>query len=389
MANQGSTHKILQRTGESRSFESYESLHKYCSHYGSKHYREFTANILVGATDGAGTAKAVASSTAVTEKGKTELTLVAASDVHDDALNNAIITVYYYTSAGVKYTATATLTSGATDTEVAFTKTVAGTAVTDFYCFNQDDHGPVVGAVTYGSAVVSSAVSAARNICVGITGLVAGIADPELCYAHINATKYYPLLADIYGQGQIWGEREADTAGDDTAVTTLEYITPWGEVKTATCTNTTTHSDIIRYIDADTTQVGDYYRTRTLTISFAPTKAHHVCDHDGATHYAVIEAAANCSCHVTYTALASAIECHIGEIHAGWSSLTGLCTLKLTYTPFGTSLEQTRTWQFYHDQVIKINERLAALTDVAMTVADDTGDAGIANVDVCYIEAGV
>jgi hypothetical protein len=279
MANQGSTHKILQRTGESRSFESYEALHKYCNHNGSKHYREYTHNCTPTATDGAGTVKAVASSTDVTNKGTpTGLTIVAACDA-DTAANRAMnVYIKYISILGAKKEAQCTLGANAT-TETALT--VSGVAVTDFLCFNQEDYGPVSGAATYGSCVTCSvALGAVTNLCIGVTGVVAGIADPDICYAHINTTKVYPLLADIYGVGSIWGEREADTEGDDGLVDTIEYATFYGAVKTATCTTTTTHTAIIRYIDASGCYVGDFFRVRTLSTTAALVKAHHVCDHD-------------------------------------------------------------------------------------------------------------
>ena len=70
----------------------------------------------------------------------------------------------------------------------------------------------------------------------------------------------------------------------------------------------------------------------------------------------------------------------------GWSSLTGLGTVKITYTPYGSTAAITITRQFYHNDIFKINQRLEPLSDVSMTVQDDTGDAGILTAEVGYIE---
>ena len=216
MAKQGNVHRILSRDDESRSFESYESLHKYCNRNGSKKFREYLNNCMPTATDAAGTAKAVASSTAVTNKGSTPLTLICACDADTPANRAMRVDIHYYTITKVKKDAYATTAGNATN-EVAFHDAETGlVAVTDFYCFNQDDYGPVVAATTYGYCVKAAvAIGAVTNLCIGVAGAVAGIADPEICFAHVNTNKVYPLLADVYGVGQIWGERQADDVGDD------------------------------------------------------------------------------------------------------------------------------------------------------------------------------
>jgi hypothetical protein len=389
MAIQGATKRILNAgTEEGRSFESFESLHKFCNRNGSKKMREYLANCTPTATDAAGTAKAVASSTAVANKSVATKTLVAACDADTPAMRAMHIHVMYFNTSGVKKEAHCTLGANAT-TETAFTDVTTGTAVTDFYCFNTDDYGSISSAPTYASCIVAGvALGAVTNLCVGITGLVAGIADPDICFGHVNTTKVYPLLADLYGQGHIWEEREADDVADDSLVQTITYLTPWGELKTATVTTTATHTDIIRFIKADLSYVSDFYRIRTYESTQAFVKAHHICDHDGATHYAVIEALAMLSCHTSFMAIGEAYgQSFIGEVEMGASSLTGLTTVKITYTPFGSAIAITITRQFYHNNTWKVNQRLAPLSNVSMTVQDDTGDLTILTAEVPYVEA--
>ena len=390
MVNQGFSKQILQRgTEEGRSFEDYQSLHKYCSQKGSKTFREYIANCAPTTTDGGGTAKAIASSTAVTNKGKAETELWGACDA-DTAANRLMkATVHYFDADGNKHNAKITL-GAAADTVTQFVDAETGLiGVSDFYCFNQEDYGKDSLAPTYGKCIETEvAIGAATNFIVGIqAGLIAGIADPEIAFAHINTTKVNPLLADIYGVGSIWGEREADDTSDDSLVTTITYNTPWSsELKTATCTNTTTHTAIIRYVDADGTYVGNFYRVRNLITTKILIKAHHVVDHDGATHYAVIEALNNISCHTSFYSMSADIESYIGYVKAGWSTLTDVAIIKISYVPFGSTIAvvKQRTFEFNID--IQINERLAPNTPVSLTIEDGAVGAGLVDVDITYIE---
>lgn len=386
MANQGYTHRIIKKgSEEGRSFEDYGSLHRYASFHGSKKFREYIANCTPTVTDGGGTAKAVASSTAVSDKGKTELTLVLAADTDDVEYDGQSVIIYYQNAAGDSKAASAAYNVANSTTEVAFTDLATGlVAVADFYCFDQDKYG-------VGTCVISSVVAqAGDNICIGITGLVAGIADPEICFAHINAAKDVPLLADIYGVGSIWGEREADDTDDDALVSSIIYLTPAGKLKEATCTNTTTHTTIIRYVDENGAYVGDFYRVRILETTQNLVKAHHVCDHDGATHYAVIEALSHVSCHTSYFACKeSDCESYLGMIYCGWSITTDTCTIKITYTPYGDTIGHVRQRIFKLSQFIQINERLAPATEVTMTIQDSGVAAGLCTVEALYIDVSL
>jgi len=381
MANQGFTHQIKNNGDGGRSFEDYSSLHKYASRNGSKKFREYMANCQPTATDGAGTPKAVASSTAVTQIGKTELTLVLAADTDDIAYDFESVIVHYITAAGVKKTCSAAYNVANSTTEVAFTDINTGLiAVIDFYCFNQEDYAD-------GLCVVSSiAAEAGDNICIGITGVVAGIADAEICFAHINTLKTSPLLADIYGVGSIYGERESDDAADDDLEQELYYVTPWGDIKEAFCTNTTTHTDIIRYVDENGVFVCDFYHIRELETTQTLVKAHHLCNDDGTKHHAVIEALAHTSCHTSFYALGSDKESYIGKIYVGWSINNNTVTIKVTYTPYGDATPHTRIRTLsYFDSGIDINERLAPLSLVTMTI-EDGGAAGIATIEAMYLD---
>lgn len=390
MATSGFGMRILQGSGEGRSFESYESLHKFVNRNGTKHAREYLNVVNSLASGGAGADIVVQSdTTATTDKAAGGATLVLASDTNDNAYDGQTVTVYYISSTdGSSKACRATFNAADSTTEVAFTDLATGLVpVTDFECFDVKNYGPVSGAATYSSAVYCSvAVQAGDNVCIGITGLVAGIADPDICYAHINATKQYPLITDCYGVGNVFGARESDAAGDDDNTQTLVYLTKWGEEKTATQANTATHTDIIQYVDADGDYVNDFYRVRTLESDGLLTKAHHLCDWDNATQYAVIEAVQSQMSNTNYMALGSAYgESYIGEIVCGWSIITDTVTVTVIFQPYGSPYLQImkRTLggagKGPASEVIPINMRLEPCSVVQIQIADGAVASGLFN----------
>lgn len=349
-------------------YSDYMSLKRYLEQqYGSDLIRLHDTKI-----SQAGTAGAVeleeASSETIAQIGKTELTLVLAADTNDNAYDSETVTVHYLDADGDSHEAIATYTEADSTTEVAFYDAETGlVAVTDFYCFDP----------AYGTLAVVSSVAAQTgdNICIGITGLVAGIADPTLCYAVIAAAATSPVAAKMFGVGSLWGTTKTNQA-DVGYIETLEYITPWGEIKSANYTvpadgSMPTHFSSLVHTGY---YVSDFYRMRDLSLDHTSLDEMLLVSYDEATVYGVIPVGADHAVFTRYMVPADA-EAYLAKM-CGFVAVNVDLTLVVTYTPYGkvTAVAQS----FYLPQLNPFDVepliQLEPLTEVSMTIIGNTAN---------------
>lgn len=315
----------------------------------------------------------------ISQKGKTELTLVMASDTDDNAYDTKTVTIHYRTAAGTAKTAVATFNAANSTTEVAFVP-----AVTDFYCWDLISY-------TAATVIVSSvAVQAGDNVYIGTTGLTA-----EIRYATIAAAATYPVHTTLFGVGHIWGAEETNTAGDVGKVITLSYYTPWGLVRTASFTLAADTTTIQRLVNTDTSLVVcDFYRLRSMTTTAAAGK--YICiAHDADklagtaaldTFYGVIEEGYHESMHTAYLSRYNC-DCWLSMICCNNAVATNIDTyLKLTYTPYGDTVAHVCMIALSNNNVSKIEPmlQLAEATDVKFEIKGNLSDNTF---DIHFIEA--
>ena len=304
-------------------------------------------------------------------KGKTGLTLVVASDVNDNAYDTHTVHIRYITTTGTKGYCSAIYDPTATTTEVAFTDDATGLIpVTDFYMPDTETYGTL--------AVVSSvAVQAGDNVCIGVTGVVAGIADPDICFIKILAAATSPTLANCHGVGSLWGRSETDHLDCYGSIMTMDYVTPWGlVVEGATCTidGANSETEIKWFKSNGTDYVMDYYRTRTLSIDVAGTTNTHslqICDYDNAAIYGVIE-------ELLYEAYFSRYMCPVGRdawfAHFCISQAIATvldCYMTITITsPYGETSSHTCDISIPNNAISQVDPlfRLAELSEISFTV---------------------
>ena len=318
--------------------------------------------------------------------GKAGLTLVMASDVNDNAYDDQTVHIRYITTSGTKGYCYATFDGTASTTEVAFVDVATGlVAVTDFYMPDTETYGTL-------AVVCSVAVQAGDNVCIGITGCVAGIADPNLTYIKILAAATSPTLANCHGVGSLWGRTATTHATLYGAILTLDYITPWGTVvEGATCTldgsNTTTE---VKFLKADgTNYVMDYYRTRNLSTNVPGTTTSHeirICDFDCAAQYGVIEELLYRSVHTRYMVPKSSThKAWLGRIRGTVG--TAIVTLAITLTPEGGK-EFTYSYAIPFPYIFNLDVPIACalepLSEVTVTI---NGNLSIFVGDLIIIES--
>ncbi len=192
-----------------RNFENYDIMHKHLNLvYGElakEHkfmYSQLTTDTAVEVQNPAGET--------IAQIGKTEVTLQLTCATADEAThNNKVFTLVYKNAAGVVKTCTATGTATLFNTPVNFTP-----ACNDFYC-----------ALSF----TASADFDTRDI---YAKVAAGAV-----YATISAagTVLTATDAQLKGVGSITIKQKTDqVATDGGSEITLDYLTPWGELKSAT-----------------------------------------------------------------------------------------------------------------------------------------------------------
>lgn len=305
----------------------------------------------------------------LSQKGKVELTLVVAgdTDVGADTLHGAVVTMHYFTSAGVAKTDTATLNNTAT-TEVA--------CMADFYCWD------LINYTASTVITISIVVPAGVNIYIGTTGMVA---NAEIRYATIAAAATYPVHTTLFGVGHIWGAEETNTAGDVGKVITLTYCTPWGLIRTASITLAADTTTIVRFVNTDTSLVVcDFYRLRSLettgTLGKYVTIAHDADKLVGTAvfdvFYGVIEEGYHESMHTAYFSPVDRA-CWLTQICCNNSVATNIDTyLKLTYTPVGETVAHVCLIALPNNTVSKVEPmlQLAEATDVKFEIKGNVSD---------------
>ena len=311
----------------------------------------------------------------VADIAKTEATLVLASDTNDNAYDTETVTVHYKTAAGVKKDCIATYDPTASTTEVAFKDLPTGLiAVTDFYCFNTKDYG--VGAVQS-----SVAVQAGDNVCVGVTGLVAGIADPDICFCKILAAATQPTLANMFGVGCVYLRTKTNQA-DAGYIDTVDYITAWGELCHATGTIAADGTTEVRLYDTTLTTIPvlDFYRRVEILADHATLDEHLLCNDDDTVVYGVIKVGHAQSEHSRhYVKNASRYTFFAGaDFDYQCAGAAGeYCVVTITLTPKGAAAISLAITVLKGEHLHYQPEiPLAPNTQVTLAVADDSAAGG-------------
>ena len=208
---------------------------------------------------------------AISQITRTAKTIIMASDTDDNAYDDQTVTMVYITNANVSTTAVATFNTTST-TEVAFVPAVA-----DFYAMV--------------SLTCSVTVEAGDNICVGVTGAVAGIADPAVCFGVIRAAATTAVQADLHGVGNAYVRSHTNHNDADGAILYMEYLSGIGTIKNAMGTIPAADGTVeTRMFEATvaagvytttTNTLKDFYRVRALWTDTTPTANSHeyfVCD---------------------------------------------------------------------------------------------------------------
>lgn len=355
-----------------QAYENYESLHKYLRHInGDKarevisQYQQLTTNSAVEVSEKGGLS--------ISDKTKTELTIVFALSADDNDYDTQNLTGHYITSNGTKKDFTAAVDETASTTEVAI--------CSDFYCWNLEDYTAAT------VLVFSRAVKAGHALYVGTTGMVA---NAELRIATIAAAATYPVITTLYGAGDVYGLEESNTAGDVGKVITLEYCTPWGAIKEASFTLAANTTTIVRLTDTTTGLVCvDFYRVRRMSTTAVVGKYVAIgYDADKRvgtvaidTFYGVIEEANWISVHSRYMVPASdEALAYIGEIVATFPSVADIITITVIFTPKGAVASSTITKDIFVSGKIELPFQLEPLSEVTIKVND--GNVAHANANI-------
>ena len=230
MGNEGYNLILDKKTNNWRQYEDLESLKKYIASnaslalpaarakkYDIDHIYEIQTHLTQSST---GTQAELEStdSIAISQIGKTEVTLELAAAADDASHEDVVFTVTWKDNEGNSYTSEATGTAGLATTPVAFatpvTTTVyevtAFTASADFD--NQDVYAMVNGGAIYATITAAGTVLEATN-------------------------------DQMIGVGTMYGRTHTNHDDGDGDVLHMDYFTPWGDfVKNATCTINTPRS---------------------------------------------------------------------------------------------------------------------------------------------------
>jgi hypothetical protein len=373
----------ITRTVSPRDWSTYEQMFERLRNAFPTKYLELVTNFVqTSPTSATAVEVQQAGGLTIADAGKTNLTCLIACDTNDDAYDGYGCHIRYYTSAGVKKNIYVAFNTANTTTEVA--------ACTDFYCWNLDDFTPAT------CFLCTKAVEAGDNVYFGLTTIVAAA---EKRYATIAAAATGPLVATLFGVGNVFGKEETDTAGDVGLVITVPYWTPWGAPKTAHFTLAATTTNIVRLDDTTSGYFTmDFYRRRApisttalagkyIAIGIDADKVVGTATLD--TWYGVIEEGNYCSVHTRIMAMGTVYgKTYLGEICADNSNSAKLLTLQVTFTPYGKTIAETRKQNFFGNTpgCIRINELLAPLSEVTIKIADDAATPVDANVTSKWIE---
>lgn len=182
--------------------------------------------------------------------GKTEATIVLKGSADNAKSLGVVVTAVYRSNDGVSHTSIGTGTATLSSAPVAFVP-----AITDFY------------------ALDALTVDAANDTVTLTFQTAAGTV-----YGTISVNTTEATEEQMLGIGAIYGRTHTNHDDGDGAIMTLDYFTPWGEIKLgATCTiNTTNGTTEVRFYESDdTTTVKDYFRTIHLSTNQVPTANTH------------------------------------------------------------------------------------------------------------------
>jgi hypothetical protein len=331
------------------------------------------------------------------DRGGTGVTLVLAGDTDDNAYDGYGVTVHYINTSGAPKTCYAAYNTVATTTEVAFADTATSAAVTDFVCLD-----PAFGTL---AAVSSVAVQAGDNVCIGATGCVAGIADPDICYVKIAAAATSPvLLTGSWGIGSISGDEAANQA-DTGYIYYLEYVTVWGEIKHATWTFPADSSVSTRFISvedtvknsATTVYCNDFYRRRDsylVNASGVETVALdeiRVGDWDAAAFYEAIEVSQSKAAHTRHFVpwAADVSETRLKKVVMRYEGVsTEYATVTLTFVIKDQAGTTTRNFKLFGYQTLTYEPdvELEECTELKAVVVDDAATGGNATIEMDLVE---
>lgn len=313
----------------------------------------------------------------IADIGKTELTLIAVCDTNDNAYDTKTVTIYYLDSDGVSHSSTATYTEADTTTEAAFDP-----AVIDFYCFD-----PAYGT---GAVVSSVAVQAGDNVYVGVTGC---IADATKRYATILAAATSPTAVNMLGVGSIYGS-EAANQDDAGYIATIEYVTPWGQIKTGTWTFAADSSAATRFVSTTHTgqYVNDFYRRRDFSMDHAAIDECRVCNLAKSAIYDAIEIGNSTSTFTRYWVPNSdtVYRAFIGKLQALYTTVSEYCTITITYTREDGAAD-TLPLKVVGQQPLDVDLciPIEPNTQVKCMVADDTLAGGTLDFDLQILEVQI
>jgi len=377
-----------------RPYEDYESLKKWLSSRTdsrSNNYNEIITHatkLTTGATpieiEGLGTTGV----TAISQIGRAAPgTIIMASDTDDNAYDDQTVTMVYMNTSNVSVTAVATFNTTST-TEVAFAP-----AVTDFY--------------EMVSLTCSVTVEGGDNICVGLTGAVAGIADPTTCFGVILAAATTAVQANLHGVGNAYVRAVSNHASSLGKVMFFEYLSGHGEIKHGIGTTDGADGTVeIRCFEATddgdgtttttTTTIKDFYRVRWLHTAAtvdADTDEFLLCGYttNGTTTniYGIIDLAdfehmfTRYCCPAGYTAWIASWHTHAATKVVG--ATTDTFDLEINYTDrvWATNRQMIHRFSGHEDEQVPIP--LAELADVSFLISD-LGGAQTINVDIVIVE---
>jgi hypothetical protein len=348
----------------------------------------------VVATGGAGATVEIEDNAGETiaDRGGTGITLVLASDTDDAAYDTKSVTIHYINTSGLQKTCAATYNAADSRTEVAFTDTTTSVAVSDFACPDVAHYGTL--------AVVSTvAVQGGDNVCIGATGCVAGIADPDICFIKILAAATSPTIANMWGIGAISGD-EAANQDDAGWIWYEEYVTVWGQIKHGTWTFPADSSvstrlvsveDMAIYVaagNASTTMyVNDFYRRRdsylvnASGVSVVALDECRIGDWDAAALYNAIEVGQSKVCHSRHyvARVADVTETYIRKCYFTYQGAAAeYCTLTLTFVQYNQAGTTTISHRVFGGQAFTLNfdVQLKEKTEVKAIVVDDAAAGG-------------
>lgn len=327
-------------------YEDYASLKKYIGSNMGRKYDHAILNRFSFTQDGTGSEVEISEKggLTITDKGKTELTIVGAMSANDDDYDDAIATLVYKDADGDEHTATCIINTTDSTTETAFNDLATGLVpVTDYY-------EPV-------SLSLSVPVKSGHTFGMGTTGV--------LTYGVIREGETSAVDEDMLGVGTVYARYSNDDASYQGEVMYVSYINNLGEIeygyfhtdKTDATTEVKlykgildstgfTNSDwnipnIITHVTPTTIPVRNFWRLRTLDISVTPGSGHYfvICNSDMSEIYNVVEEGNYESYHSRYT-VPTDCESWVTHIAISQSVITSVVSyVTIYYTPLGETHE--------------------------------------------------